>query len=77
VSNSGRLKTLFRKVAEEHGWNWEAELTPAPDRVLCQSDQTIATADSHILDCAQRWFNMARIAIESRIDGAWIVDLSN
>jgi hypothetical protein len=77
VSNSGRLKTLLQKIAGEHGWNWEAELTPAPDRVLCQSDQIIATADSHILDCARRWFNMARLAIESRIARAWIVDLSS
>jgi hypothetical protein len=77
VSNSGRLKTLLRKIAGEHGWNWEAELTPAPDRVLCQSDQIIATADSHILDCARRWFNMARLAIESRIARAWIMDLSS
>jgi hypothetical protein len=77
VSNSGCLKTLLRKVAAEHGWNWEAELTPAPDRVLCQSEQIIATADSHILDCARRWFNMARLVIESRIEGAWIVDLSS
>jgi hypothetical protein len=77
VSNSGRLKTLFRNVAAERGWNWVAELAPAPDRILCQSDQIIATADSHILDCARRWFNMARLAIESRITGAWIVDLSS
>jgi hypothetical protein len=76
VSNSGRLKTLLREVAAEHGWNWEAELVPSPDRVLCQCDQIVATADSHILDSAQRWFNLARVAIELRIEKTWIVDLS-
>ena len=77
VSNSGRLKTLLRKIAAEHHWNWEAELATVPDRDLCQTDQIVATADSHILDCAHRWFNLARLAIESRIAGAWIVDLSS
>jgi hypothetical protein len=76
VSNSGRLKTLLRTIAAEHNWNWQAELVPAPDQVLCRCDQIVATADSHILDCAQRWFNMARLAIDSRIGRAWIVDLS-
>jgi hypothetical protein len=77
VSNSGRLKTRLRDLAVQYGWSWEAELTPAPDRVLSQSDQIIATADSQVLDHARRWFNMARLAIESRIAGAWIVDLSS
>jgi hypothetical protein len=77
VSNSGRLKSLLRRTAADHRWNWEVELTAAPDRVLCQSSQVIASADSHILDCAQRWFNMARLAIDSQIADAWIVDLSN
>jgi hypothetical protein len=77
VSNSGRLKTLLRDVATKHGWNWEAELSLSPDRVLCRKDQIIATADSHILDCALRWLNLARLAIESRIARAWIVDLAD
>lgn len=76
VSNSGRLKTVLLAIAAEHNWNWEAELVSAPDQVLCQCDQIVATADSHILDCAQRWFNMARLAIDLRISEAWIVDLS-
>ncbi len=77
VSNSGRLKKLLGKVADEHGWNWEIELTPSPDRVLRQSDEIVVSADSHILDCAERWFNLARLAIDTRIADAWIVDLSS
>jgi hypothetical protein len=77
VSNSGRLKTLLTRIATERGWNWRVEFTPSPDRVLCQTDKVVVSADSHILDCAQRWFNMARLAIGSRIPDAWIVDLSS
>jgi hypothetical protein len=77
VSNSGRLKAVLRGAATEYGWNWEAELTPSPDRVLCQCDQIIVTADSHILDSGRRWLNLARVIIESKIAGAWVVDLSS
>jgi hypothetical protein len=76
VSNSGRLKALFHEIAAERSWNWEVELTPTADRILSQTSHIIATADSHILDYAERWFNMARLAIDSRIADAWIVDLS-
>jgi hypothetical protein len=76
VSNSGRLKTMLREISEEHGWNWEIELVPDPDPVLSQADQIVASADSQILNQAERWFNLARRAIETRVPAAWIVDLS-
>jgi hypothetical protein len=34
VSNSGRLKGLIEQMASARGWQWVAELTPNPDRVL-------------------------------------------
>jgi hypothetical protein len=77
VSNSGRLKALFQEIAAEHRWLWQVELEPSPDRVLSQVDAIVATADSHILDGASRWFDMARHAIDARIDGAWIVNLGD
>jgi len=77
VSNSGRLKSLLQHVAAERGWNWQAELTPAPDHALAQCGKIVATADSCILDRTERWFNLARLAIESRIPSAWIVDLAD
>ncbi len=76
VSNSGRLKASLQEIAAERGWNWEVNLAPDVDRLLCQSSQVVATADSQILDCTGRWFNLARLAIQSRIAGAWVVDLS-
>lgn len=76
VSNSGRLKTLLRKTAGEHGWKWQIELVADPDSVLIRTDQIVASADSGILDKAHRWFNLARVAIDAHVPDAWIVDLS-
>ncbi len=76
VSNSGRLKTMLREVGHAHSWRWYAELVPDPDSVLIRTDQIVASADSQILDKAQRWFNLARVAIDSRVRDAWILDLS-
>jgi len=76
VSNSGRLKTMLVKIAAERGWNWQALLVPDPDRNLMATDHVVASADSRILDSAERWFDLARSAIELRVPDAWIVDLS-
>lgn len=76
VSNSGRLKTILGQVAEENGWPWKIELVPDPDKVLKSCPEIVASADSQILDSAERWFNLADEAIASRVPDAWIVDLS-
>jgi hypothetical protein len=77
VSNSGRLKTLMREVADAAGWPWIVELVPSPDHVLAQSTETVATADHVILDRCARWFNLARETVSRHVPGAWIVDLSD
>jgi len=77
VSNSGRLKTVLQEIAEERDWDWEIRLVPDPDPLLIRADQIVATSDSQILDQAMRSFNLARIAIDSRVPDAWIVDLSD
>ena len=76
VSNSGRLKTILRETADQRGWNWQIELVPNPDRDLVQTTSIVATADSQVLDQVDRWFNLAKAAIDARVDDAWIVDLS-
>lgn len=76
VSNSGRLKTMLRELAEQEEWDWDAQLVSDADPVLMESGQIVASADSQILDGAQSWFNLAREVIESRISEAWILDLS-
>lgn len=72
VSNSGRLKTMLRSTADQHGWRWEVDLVRDPDSVLIDTDQIVATADSQILDKARHWFNLAKVAIDSRVPHAWI-----
>ncbi|MCG8584817.1 MAG: DUF5616 domain-containing protein [Pirellulales bacterium] len=76
VSNSGRLKTILLQLADESNWDWQVDLVPDPDRDLIATDQIVASSDSQILDNADRWFNLARLAIEMRVEGAWVVDLS-
>ncbi len=76
VSNSGRLKTMLRIAADQHNWKWQVDLVPDPDPVLIHTNQIVATADSQILNKTQRWFNLARVAIDSQVRDAWILDLS-
>jgi hypothetical protein len=76
VSNSGRLKTILEQIAETHGWPWEIRLVPDPDKILRETDQLVATADSGILDKCGRWMNLARAAIDQRVPVANLVELS-
>jgi hypothetical protein len=75
VSNSGRLKVILQAVAREYGWLWDIELVSNPDKILCQTTQVVATADSGILDNCGRWVNMARAVIEHCIPNANIVPM--
>ena len=76
VSNSGRLKTLMQQLAGEHGWPWQIELAANPDAVLSETDETIATADSVILDRCRRWFNLARLTVDRHLRGCNLVDFT-
>ncbi|MFM2096079.1 MAG: hypothetical protein RIS70_3203, partial [Planctomycetota bacterium] len=64
VSNSGRLRQILLELAEEHGWQWQVELVPDPDRILRASTEIVASSDSQILDAASCWFNLARDVID-------------
>jgi hypothetical protein len=76
VSNSGRLRAALLETAREHGWDWRVELMFNPDTVLAASLEVVASADSVILDHCARWLNLARLAVEDRVPGAFLVDLS-
>ena len=76
VSNSGRLRGILLQAALERGSDWQVELVFSPDPLLAQATEIIATADSAILDRCGRWVNLARLAIDSAIPEARIVDLS-
>ncbi|MCL5098224.1 MAG: DUF434 domain-containing protein [Candidatus Omnitrophica bacterium] len=75
ISNSGRLKQLILKTAADSGWSWQVELVYNPDKVLSETDRTIASSDSVILDRCQRWINLARTVIALRVPQARLVDL--
>lgn len=75
VSNSGRLKTILRETAERHGWDWEVQLVHDADALLIQCEETVASADSHVLDRSARWFNLARVIIETSIHPKWVLSL--
>jgi len=75
VSNSGRLKALLQDTAGQAGWNWEVELVLNPDRVLAETEQVIATADSVILDRCRRWINLTWLIISEQLPRAQVVDL--
>ena len=75
VSNSGRLKTAMAELARHHEWNWTIELVANPDAVLIACEQTIATADSAVLDRCRAWYNLARETIARFVPNARIVDL--
>jgi hypothetical protein len=77
VSNSGRLKTILEQTAADQNWPWEIRLVPDPDKILRQTDQIAATADSAILDECSRWLNLARAAIDLNVPEARIINLAD
>lgn len=76
VSNSARIAATVRKVAKDHGWPFEAEVTLSTDSLLTQSLHTVITCDSAILERTKSWCNLACITIAQQIPDAWIVDLT-
>ena len=76
VSNSGRLKTLIGKLAQENNWNWEIELLLSPDAKLIKTDLIVASSDSVVLDRCKSWVNLARAIIEKKLHEAHLIDLS-
>ncbi len=77
VSNSGRLRRRLLDVAVQKGWCFEVELVLNPDAILSRTSEVVATADSVILDRCQRWYPLAREALQSRIDQIHLIPLSD
>ncbi len=76
VSNSGRLKTLIRELAEKNGWNWQIELVLSPDAELKRTDLVVATSDSVVLDDCKSWVNLATEIIGKKLPSARVIDLA-
>ena len=64
-------------LAGARGWDWRIELVADPDAVLAESPEIVVSADSLILDRCGRWCSLASAIVESRIEGAWLLDLAD
>ncbi|MEO1031134.1 MAG: DUF434 domain-containing protein [Bacteroidota bacterium] len=73
VSNSGRLKTILRELAEQHGFDWTIILDHNPDKLLAESEAIVVSSDAWILDRAKRWLNLGAYIIEHDIKATTIV----
>ncbi len=76
VSNSGRLKKLFEKIATEYNWNWNVKLSISPDAELIKIDTIVVSSDSVILDSCKKWTNLAKYLIDEKISKPWLINLS-
>lgn len=64
VSNSGRLKTFLRELAEEYNFPWSIELVFSPDKELAKSKEIVISSDGWILNECDSWFNLGAHIIE-------------
>jgi len=76
VSNSGKLASLMRDQANQHGWPWMVALEPDPDRILERSDAIVVTTDSIVLDRAQKWLNLMPIVLQVTGNRDCLIDLA-
>jgi hypothetical protein len=77
VSNSGRLKTLIREIAEKNNRQWQIELVTSPDAALIKGDDIVASSDSIILDGCKKWVNLAGEIIKAKLSSAIVIDLKS
>ncbi|TXF90746.1 DUF434 domain-containing protein [Neolewinella aurantiaca] len=75
VSNSGRLKTMLREMAETHAFNWQVELVYNPDKELIAmpAENVIVSSDSWILDDGGAWCNLGQELLQN--DEIWRITI--
>ncbi len=76
VSNSGRLKTHLREMAEQQDLPWHIDLVNDPDKVLADSLEVVVSSDAWILDRAESNFNLVEYLLENKIAKKCIVEVS-
>ena len=78
VSNSGWLAKTLREFAAERALSWEVEVVQDPDRILekATAEVLVASADSRVMEGAQRTWQLARATVERIRPAPRIVDLS-
>jgi hypothetical protein len=83
VSNSGRLKTLIRELAEKNRWDgfdspttgWEIRLSISPDAELRKTELIVVSSDSVVLNACKQWTNLAAEIITHKLPSATVIDL--
>ncbi len=77
VSNSGRLRALLLRVAEEEGCDWQVELCDDPDRVLLEVTEPVLSADRQVLDGCRAWSPLVSRFAEAAMRDPFLVDLGS
>lgn len=72
VSNSGGLRELIQRKAEECNLALRVELSREVDHVLSVAQEPVVTADAIILDRCASWYNLGARLIREQIPDAWI-----
>ncbi|MBC8755434.1 DUF434 domain-containing protein [Kordia sp. YSTF-M3] len=67
ISNSGRLKTMLREIAEANNYKWKIILDNNPDKLIAESGNIAISSDAWILDNATTWCNMVRHIVDENI----------
>ena len=77
VSNSGRLKALLVREAEQHGWNVAVEVINHVDQILSSREEIVITSDSWILDRVARWATITDHILRQAAAQARVIDLAS
>jgi hypothetical protein len=75
VSNTGRMATLLRGLAERHGWPWRVELVPSADPPLRRAQGLVASSDGGVLDAGVAWLDLAGAVIAAHVPGAHVLEV--
>lgn len=75
ISNSGRLRSLMLRIAEEADWPWAVDLIPNVDATLRASRDIVASADSAVIDGCGPWCALGRAVVERVVPDAWVLCL--
>ncbi len=76
MSHSGLLASLYAQRLKALGISGEAQAVPVPEKLFPYGECVIASSDHVVLDRAQRWLDLARMAIEIAMSPLFTVDFS-
>jgi hypothetical protein len=75
VSNSGRLRARILEHAARWSCPSSVDLVPNPDANLAGLE-LVVSGDALVLDTAKSWLGLLEHALQKRLPGAWLVNLS-